>query len=157
TPKKTNTNGFKHSEILKTLAKDKSIIIIKADKGRSVVVLDREDYLNKMEILISDHTTFKPIENDPTITEENRLIRKLRQLKERGFISESEYNFCYPCESQPTRLYGLPKVHKDGVPLRPILSASGTFNFGIAQLLARKLSHLAKHSTVIEDTFKFLD
>ncbi|CAF5069104.1 unnamed protein product, partial [Rotaria sp. Silwood1] len=87
-----------------------------------------------MEALVSDHTTFKQIFEDPIIAEEDRLIR-----------------------SQPARLYGLPKVHKTGLPLRPILSASGTFNYGIAQLLVHRLSHLKKHSTVIDDTFKFVD
>jgi hypothetical protein len=153
---KSSSNG-KYLEILRNLAKDKSIIITKADKGRAVVILDREDYLNKMEVIINDPLTFKQIDKDPTIAEEDRLIRKLRQMKERGFINEAEYNHCYPTGSQPARLYGLPKVHKTGTPLRPILSASGTFNFGIAQLLVRRLSHLAKHPTIIEDTFKFVD
>ena len=75
----------------------------------------------------------------------NDLLNKLCQMKKRGFINEVEYKHCYPTGSQPARLYGLPKVHKSGVPLRPILSASGTFNFGIAQLLERKLSHLVEH------------
>ena len=154
---KTGSIDVKHLELLKNLARDKSIIITKADKGRMVVVLDREDYLNKMESLINDGTTFKRIDEDPTIFEEDRLIRTLRQMKKRGFINEVEYRRCYPTGSQPARLYGLPKVHKSGVPLRPILSASGTLNFDIAQLLVRKLSHLVEHPTVIGDTFKFVD
>jgi hypothetical protein len=90
------------------LAKDESIIITKADKGRAVVILDRDDYLNKMESLINDPTVFKQIHDDPTITKENRLIRKLRQMKQLGFITEAEYDHSYSRGSQPARLYGLP-------------------------------------------------
>ena len=122
-----------------------------------MVVLDRGEYVKKMKVLIDDHATFKQIHKDPTIFEEDRLIQKLRQMMKRNFISEREYNYCYPSGSQPARLYGLPKVHKDGLPLRPILSASGTFNFGIAQLVVQRLSHLKKHPTVIDDTFSFVD
>ena len=39
---------------------------------------------------------FKEIYEDPTIAEEDHLIRKLRQMKDRNFISEHEYNYCYP-------------------------------------------------------------
>ena len=155
--KKCGASDPKSLALIKNLARDKSIIITKADKGRTVVLLDREEYINKMENLISDHTTFKQIYEDPTIAEEDRLTRKLRQMKERDFITEQEYNHCYPSGSQPARLYGLPKVHKPGLPLRPILSASGTFNYGIAQLLVRRLSHLKKHPTIVTDTFKLVD
>jgi hypothetical protein len=132
-------------------------VITKADKGHSVVILDRDEYLRKMESLISDRTKFEPIDHDPTIAEEDRLTRKLRCLKERRFITEQEYDLCFPSGSQPGTLYGLPKVHKVGVPLRPILSATGTFNYGIARLLVNRLSHLKKHPTTIQDTFSFVD
>ena len=78
-------NDGKHLELLKNLASDKSTIITKVEQGRMIVVLDREDYLNKMESLINDHTTFKRIEEDPTIFAEDRLIRKLRQMEKTWF------------------------------------------------------------------------
>jgi hypothetical protein len=37
------------------------------------------------------------------------------------------------------------------------LSASETFNYGLTQVLVRRLFHLKKHSTIIEDLFKFVD
>ena len=78
-------------------------------------------------------------------------------MMETKFITEEEFFHSRPHGSQPSRLYGLPKIHKIGQPLRPILSASGSFNYGIAKLLVKRLSHLQTHHTIIDDTFKFVD
>ncbi len=43
--------------------------------------------------LLSDCNTFKVVESDETIIQEDRLIRKLKQLKTSGFITEQEYKF----------------------------------------------------------------
>ena len=51
-------------KILRDLSKDDSIIICKPDKGRGVVIVDREVYINKMESLLNDPTKFKLIDND---------------------------------------------------------------------------------------------
>jgi hypothetical protein len=152
---KHETIQFK--KILRSLSNDKSIQITKPDKGKGIVIMDKDDYNNKMLELLNDRNTFEIVEVDETIIQEDRLIRKLKQLKNDGFITEKEYNFCRPRGSQPARIYGLPKIHKTGVPLRPIVSASGTFNYHLAKLLANKLDYLRKNVTIIKDTFTFVD
>ena len=54
-------------------------------------------------------------------------------------------------------MYGLPKVHKPAVSLRPILSAIGSFNHEEAKWRTSKLSFLRDHSTNIKDSFKLID
>nr|VZI31451.1 unnamed protein product [Spirometra erinaceieuropaei] len=44
------------------------------------------------------------------------------------------------------RFYGLPKVHKPGVPLRPIVSLRGTPTFGLSKWLYQRLCFLVKDS-----------
>ena len=152
-----NTIDRKIHDTIKNLSKDRSIFITKADKGRSIVILDRADYIQKIESIINDNTNFKIFQKDPTLTNEDKLIRKLRELKANGFITDKEYLFCYPTSSQPSRLYGLPKVHKEGLPIRPILSACGTFNYKLAQMLAKRLQHLRKSVFLIDNSFTFVD
>ena len=53
-------------------------------------------------------------------------------------------------------MYGLPKAHKPGVPLRPILSMVGTFNHGLAQWIDRKLEPLRTAPSIAEDSFSLL-
>ena len=91
---------------LKNLSKDKSIYITRADKGRAVVILDRSDYLNKMNEILNDFKTFKQLDEDPTIKKEDQLQRKLIKLKNSGFLTENEYKFARPVGSQPGKAYG---------------------------------------------------
>ncbi|CAF4146789.1 unnamed protein product, partial [Rotaria sordida] len=87
-----------------------------------------------MKSILNDINTFRPIPVDETLQQEDRLYRKLISLKQSGFITPEEFQRCRPVGSQPARIYGLPKVHKTGTPLRPILSAIGTYNYGIAKI-----------------------
>ena len=41
---------------INTLKKDESIIITPAEKGKALVVMDREEYISKMEEKLSDET-----------------------------------------------------------------------------------------------------
>ena len=52
-------------------------------------------------------------------------------------------------------LYGLPKLHKDGIPLRPILASTGSFNYQSAVWLNKILMPLREHDSNIKDTFDF--
>ena len=152
---KHETSQF--NKVLKSLSKDKSIQITRPDKGKGIVIMEKDEYNNKMMEILNDKNTFKIVESDETLAQEDRLIRKLKQLKTDGFITEKEYKFCRPTGSQPARIYGLPKIHKVGKPLRPIVSSIGTFNYKLAKLLANKLDHLRKTDTIIKNTFTFVD
>ena len=67
---------------------------------------------------------------------ENKLIRFLRdKLLNDKAISESVYRELLSTGSTPGVLYGLPKVHKEKCPARPILSAIGTYNYKLAKFL----------------------
>ncbi|CAF1551722.1 unnamed protein product, partial [Didymodactylos carnosus] len=53
-------------------------------------------------------------------------------------------------------MYGLPKVHKKDTPLRPVLSAINTFNYGLGKELTNILSELPQNSHTVKDTFEFV-
>ena len=40
------------------------------------------------------------------------------------------------------KFYGLPKIHKTGIPLRPIVSSIGSVTYGVAKVLAKVLKPL---------------
>ena len=58
-------------------------------------------------------------------------------------------------EYTPT-MYGLPKIHKPDMPLRPILSSVGSFSYDCAKWLSDSLSELRHHETCVKDTLLFL-
>ena len=53
-------------------------------------------------------------------------------------------------------LYGLPKVHKDNCPARPILSAIGTYNYNLAKLFVPLLKPLTTNLYTVTDSFSFV-
>ncbi|CAF3818816.1 unnamed protein product, partial [Rotaria sp. Silwood1] len=110
-----------------------------------------------MELILNDSSAFEIIDEDPTLKKEEQLLRILNKMKMRNFITPQEFNRFKPKGSRPARIYGLPKTHKSGVPLRPIVSGIGSFNFGIGKLLARRLSHLRTSNNSLKDTFSFIE
>ena len=115
---------------LKNLSRNKEIVVLRPDKGNGVVILNRTDYVSKIESLLEDATKFRPLDTDILdlcTKREGKLIRYLRDtLQKNDIISESVYKDLFPTGSKPGILYGLPKVHKENCPVRPIMSAIGT-------------------------------
>ena len=64
-----------------------------------------------------------------------------------------------PVGSHTPRLYGLPKTHKEGVPLCPILSMTSTPTHRLAQFLADVLRPVrdAVSSSTVKDSFDFVN
>ncbi|KAL9970673.1 hypothetical protein ACROYT_G023083 [Oculina patagonica] len=59
--------------------------------------------------------------------------------------------------SRLAHLYGLPKTHKEKLSMRPILSATGTYNYALAKWLDEKLKPLSVNRYTISDTFAFAE
>ena len=66
------------------------------------------------------------MQKNPILKEEKRIIELLKELFEEGKINQKLYKELRPMGSQPPRLYGLSKVHKKDIPLRPVLSMPGS-------------------------------
>nr|VZH92903.1 unnamed protein product [Spirometra erinaceieuropaei] len=63
-----------------------------------------------------------------------------------------------PQDTALARFFGLPKVHKDGAPLRPIVSLKGTLTYGLAQCLFPRLKFLTTESdTTVSSSAQFLE
>ena len=60
-----------------------------------------------------------------------------------------------PSGSRLAHLYGLPKMHKQTLSVRPILSATGTYNYPLAKWLDEKLKPLAINMYTISDPVDF--
>ena len=141
---------------LKNLRKDEDIVILPADKGNATVVMDKVEYVKKMDLMLRDGA-YKTLPRDPTSKVEAKIVKTLKQLEARGYISDKERRYLSPQCSPPPQIYGLPKIHKEGIPLRPIVSAIGSPCYRLAKMLARILSPLAgKTSSFIRNSTDFV-
>ena len=130
---------------LEELRKDKSKIILTVDKGVSLVVMDKEEYISKAQALL-DQPEYKSIPADPTTRYKNKLISILKSIKAEGGINEVTYRRLYPTGASSPKFYGLPKVHKQGMPLRPIVSSIGAVTYQTAKELSKILKPLVGKS-----------
>ena len=60
-------------------------MILTADKGVCLVVVDKKDYMGKSEELLSK-TTYRILPSDPTTRHKNKLITLLKTIKAEGGI-----------------------------------------------------------------------
>ena len=64
----------------------------------------------------------------------------------------------YPTEAVSPKFYGLPKIHKPGIPLRPIVSSTCTVKYNTAKELAKILKPLVGMSTHhVQNTRDFVE
>ena len=154
TPSNITNDEFK---ALKELKEDRDRVILTADKGVALVIMEKNDYIQKAEELLNT-TTYKKIPEDPTNKHKNRLVNILKSIKTEGGLNEDTYRKLYPTGAVSPKFYGLPKVHKPGTPLRPIVSSTGTATYNTAKELARILKPLVGSSTHhVQNTRDFVE
>ena len=127
------------------LKKDKDKVVLTADKGVAMVVMDKQDYISKAEELLVQ-PVYRTIPRDPTNEIKAQLITKLRRIKRENNLDEGTYKAMYPTSCVPPKFYGLPKIHKTGNPLRPIVSSRGSVTYGVAKVISKVLKPLVGQS-----------
>ena len=133
-------------QALAELKRDSSKVIIPADKGVALVLMDKPDYITKTQDLLYDKKTYKEIPTDPTNKLKTKLISLLKKIKADGGIEEQLYKKMYPTGAVAPKFCGLPKIHKRDIPLRPIVSCRGSISYEVAKELSRILRPLVGKS-----------
>ena len=113
-----------------------------ADKGRATVVMDTQTYVKKMEALLSDRGTYKVITKDPAASLQRKMNALLLDLKKKAILPSKVYNELRCSSGKTPSIYGLPKIHKPDVPLRPIVSFCTSPTYNLSKYLVRLLSPL---------------
>ena len=149
-----------HLKALKDLGQDPNITVTRPDKGKGIVIMDKAEYIAKVEAILNDSTKFTPIPEEAHVSvtkAEDKLVNFLRTLKTKGVISNDTYKQIFPSGSAPGMLYALPKIHKGliNTPVRPILSAIGTYNYDLAKFCVPLLDPLTRNEYTIKDSFDF--
>ena len=152
---------------LRHLSKNKDIVIQKADKGNTIVILDKISYISATEETLNDQTKFSNLEilagkEINYITNlEKKTTSDLKPLKDEETYDKATYKNMKPVGSRPGVLYGLGKVHKEtnnGLPpFRPILSAIVTPTYKLAKFLLPFLTPLTQNEYTVTDSFHFVE
>ena len=135
-----NLNPAQHRALTELKQDNTRVWYSHVDKGVAMVIMDQQDYNNKAQALLQDTNTYKVLNKDPTPHLKNKLINLLKDIKQSGGLNTQKYKQLYPTSAVPPKFYGLPKIHKAGTPLRPIVSSRGSITYGVA----KELSHIIK-------------
>ncbi|KXJ18274.1 hypothetical protein AC249_AIPGENE15544 [Exaiptasia diaphana] len=128
--------------------------------------MDKDEYIRLLKKASVDHTNkFRVVSTErpkkrgrppkyyhPLLEKEKDLHKTVHRILP-GAIAECT---CVK-GSRLAHLYGLPKTHKEKLAIRPILSATSTYNYALAKWLEVKLKPLSYNRYSILDIFKFAD
>ena len=150
---------------LKNLTENNDMVIQKADKGKTIAILNKNDYISRLNRILDDTSKFTRLhlEEGKVLNHifhtEQHIIDLLKSLKNQNEISEKNYDNLYLSGSKPGIIYGLDKIHKvleDGIPtFRSILSAIGTPTYKLAKFSDKVLKPITTNEYTIRDSFSF--
>ena len=135
---------IQYKEVIKKLSNNNNIVILKQDKDRDILVMNRIAYLEKQFTLLNI-SQFNKLTKDPTHGKykEWKIQRVVRKMKLK--LPSNVYSKTFPTDSGPGKFYGAAKIHElspndtiNELPLRPIVSNIGT-----------AASHLSKYLTTL--------
>ncbi|XP_024871861.1 uncharacterized protein LOC112454599, partial [Temnothorax curvispinosus] len=147
----------RYAECKKFLRENHDVFVTKADKGQVTVIMDRDEYLTKMTDLLKDESTYKKLKKDPIRQISLKLNELVRSWRDSGIIEDSDYKRLNCTNGNLPRCYGLPKIHKNGFPLRIIVSALGSPLYNVASFLHSILHHsIRPPKSHIKDSWSFV-
>ena len=85
--------------------------------------MNTKDYLREGYRQVLDTNFYTKIDHDPTKEVSEKISSKLQQMKERGLITDKNYEYLNPKNCINGQFYLLPKIRKKGIPGRPICSS----------------------------------
>ena len=147
-----------------SLADDRNIVVKKADKGSSVVVWDRNDYIAEAEKQLNNKSAYK------NVTFKEKMLQDLaktsnnifRSLRGKGKMTEKQFKYFTIAHKKATNLgktYLLPKIHKRlfNVPGRPVISNCGLSTEEVSEFLDSHLKGIMQECwSYIKDSNDFI-
>ncbi|CAF5221536.1 unnamed protein product, partial [Rotaria magnacalcarata] len=139
-PTKFNMNK-EETKLLKEIKSIQDIVIIQADKGGKIVIMNKNDYFNKIEEKLNDLNVYEQVKNDPTTiikTEINKKVTKM--LKQNKITGQNKY-YLTSIDDLP-KIRGQPKLHKIDTPMIIVTCSRDTITSPISQFIFRIIKEL---------------
>ena len=117
--------------------------------------MDRVEYSNKLTDLIGNGGYCK-VKKDPTLKTERKLSQILGKYKD--LKPQTKYRQLIQHYSKLPHIYGLRKIRKDGISLRPIVSNQGSACLPLSRFLLEIISPLTgKSSSYVKNSVYFVE
>ena len=146
-------------QALRDLSGNRDLVINKADKGSTIVILDREDYIAKGLRHLSDQETYKRLSEDTTKEVSEKVVSTIRTMYQNGIIDQKTAEYLLPANPVRTQeIYFLTKIHKNPFSERPIVSGCKGPTEKISAYMDHWLQPLAQSlPSYIKDSKSFIN
>jgi hypothetical protein len=146
-------------KVLTGLKDNRDIRILKPDKGQGSVILNTADYNAKLLQIISDPNKFTRVttQDYTTIIKNENSLKYYLKKYIKPHVTRAIYDSIVPTGSQPGYLYGLAKIHKEGVPLRPVVSMLNTAPYNLSQYLNSLIVPHIDSSLTVSSSTEFVE
>lgn len=148
---KSNISKQEHLA-LKTLNQDPDIVVLKVDRGGAVIIMNTIDYNEKMIDHLTNSGYYIKLNKNPLKKISRNVHNLTRSSKEHKIKNLLENNPYTP------RIYVALKIHKEGVPIRPIVNTIGGPTYQLEKYLAKKLKPMVGNTnSFVKDCTHFIN
>ena len=137
---------FEERKAIKDLRSNSDIVIKKADKGTTTVIMNTKDKLQEGQVLLDDKNNYTPL-TTPMAKETARKTRvMINDLHQGNHIDTMTKKWLLQTPNPPRIpvFYTLTKIHKPTLPGRPIISGSDGPTERISSFLDHILQPIAQ-------------
>lgn len=103
---------------------------------------------------LHNNGSYKKLNENPI----SKVIKNVKKAIKESNLDDNLKKRLYPEGEIMPRIYGAPKIHKAGVPLRPIVNTIGAPTYELAKYVARTLAPMVGNtSSFIKDSNQYID
>uniref|UniRef100_A0A8C5LZ93 Reverse transcriptase domain-containing protein n=1 Tax=Leptobrachium leishanense TaxID=445787 RepID=A0A8C5LZ93_9ANUR len=150
---------IEEKKAIKNLDNDETIVIKPADKGGGIVVWPKEAYNKEALRILEDKKTYTKLKSNPIITIRENLQVLLQGGKEKGILTEREFQYLMIEDIKTPHFYILPKIHKNITepPGRPIVAGIHSITSCLSEYVDILLQPIVKEMpSYLKDTISIL-
>ena len=155
-PIKERNISATEQKAIESLQKRTDIVIKPADKGGAVCVWRKDLYIEEGMKQLNDDKFYKHLEHDNTPTIQKKIEKEIGKMIENGELPESAKSLIQKIPRCGV-FYLLPKIHKQNVPGRPVVSNVSCPTYTISKFLSSFFKPIVQQSSsFIKDTTHLL-
>lgn len=137
---KSNTlhkRQFYNLKQIRTKLTQNNLIITKADKGKTIVIMHKDSYTQKIEDFLKENH-FTQLQYDPTDKYQKQIQQTISKCN--TLIEKQQKKYLTQIKPQPPKLKAQIKIHKDNSPIRPVVNSIYAPSYKVAKFLNQWLT-----------------
>ena len=124
------------------------MIFKRADEGGTIVVLDKQQYIDKIDENINK-VGYQQIDQNPTSFIQNKILKIVKPILKKSSINKDIITYSLLNNNRTPVLYGLHKLHEIDIPIRPVVSACSSPTDGLSWIMDRMLQPILKKTFLL--------